>query len=295
MTSRVFHFTYQSHVRSPRYSKSGVQLWDRELHHVRDGEPMLELMDVLREASFSWGETLLNLTFQVTRKPKDVSTEKFLSDLPSVTDIPAINEDDLIVATTRCPLSDTPGHDMKAIPQSGTDLERVIFHTLSRSFFEQCSRSAISFRGGLRDLMWGGKRMEPDLDFKTNRGIDMEDGYAYGFVLFAPYLLRPASDSSGADSEVRYRFLHCFGMGGVENWIFSRHLRLHMRKLVLKIVASGKFWCVVGRWKPPRRDTRVAIRPFSLAFADQLGVEIPVVAWSNAPHLGKPWHMHQPG
>lgn len=267
MAKHVFHFGYPVYPHNPRRAGGTTLLWDRDLHRIRDGHAMLELMDVLRDAGFVWGDTLLNLSWG-----------RGDGKAPPISGAPSICRQDLIVATTRCPLNDSPLDDRKAIVASGTPLEALIFHTLRECFFEECSRAVVSARGSLRTLFVANKE-RPTIDFISRRGVGA-DGHAYGFLAYAPWLLAPSG------TVVHRKLLLSFGMGGVENLLWARSLRRIHRRLLLHVLGSRAFWFVLGKWKP----VRAPARPSTLAFSDQIRPRISISASCVAPHRNAPWH-----
>lgn len=270
--SRVFHFSYQGRPHNPRFV-DGVLSWTRDLHRVRDGQAMLELMEPLAAAGYTFGDTILNLSWEKDddgpAPPWDERTD------------PARERDDLIVMTTRCPLDDKQqGRGRKQISPSSTPLEQCIFATVRRCFLRNCSRKKVDVNDQLADLLRSRGHDTP-FSFIEREGVTEDDREAYGFLLYAPFLL-PLSAPSPVPSS---RLLICFGMAGVENWVWARMVRRRLSRLVRSVSSSADFWFVAARWNPPA----IPERPLSLRWSDKATPEPVAVARCSNPHGGEPW------
>jgi hypothetical protein len=267
--SKVFHFSYQGRPHNPRFV-GGVLSWTRDLHRVRDGHAMLELMAPLAAAGYTFGDTILNLSWERGDGPAPAWDEQ--------TD-PVRERDDLIVMTTRCPLDDRR-QSRKQISPSSTPLEQCIFSTVRKCFLRTCSRRQVEVNDALADLLRA-RGCRSSFSFIERQGVTEDEREAYGFLLFAPALLPMATPSPVTPS----RLLVSFGMAGIENWLWARMLRRRFSGLLRDIACSSDYWFVVARWAPPT----IPERPLSLQWSDKATPKLVAVARCSNPLRGTPW------
>jgi len=123
---RFYHFSYMSHQKEDR------SLWP---HQVRDGDAFAELSPVLLARGWNYGGIVFNYPADTEGdRSKDFSA--------------TIGDSDLLVLTTRPPLSDRPLREKKVVTPSGTWLEERIFDAL-RSYFSHCSRAEVALQSRL--------------------------------------------------------------------------------------------------------------------------------------------------
>jgi hypothetical protein len=305
MPGRVFHFTYAVKPENPKYEDDDTTLrWERDLHLIRDASAFIELSETIFDAGYSWGDTVLNLYWE-----KGGQT-------PEPTNAPALEDGDLIVMTTRCPLHDHEDEETtKKIRRGHTKLEETVFHTVRYCFLEHSERGKISLAEPLRDfrkregLVPGsfefskrtgeekakgtGKREEAKEEQEEEKAKGKHKKQILGFLLFAPHLI---------EKETKKRFkrklLVSFGVAGVENLLWARTLRRLHSDLLSQIVKSDDFWCVIGRWDP--EQSKAPRRPETLSFADGITLDLEVVAcrlcvdqneWQRAVKEGGAWQL----
>lgn len=102
-------------------------------HQVRDGDAALQLFDALRDLGYEHGDLFINWPCE----PGTADT--------SIADFTRLHmdENDLLLLTTRPPLTDEPDQQ-KPNYASGTELEARIFESLWEKGFHECSRTCVS-------------------------------------------------------------------------------------------------------------------------------------------------------
>ena len=122
---RVTHFSYYSELR-----KNEVPL----VHKLRDGNAFSEVMEALRDRGYRYDRLIINTP--------DAA--------PHAYDSYAFTPDDLLVVTTRPPLSDD--YEKRKIARTGTSME-ARFLTLIGQYFQRCSIDNILLRKELADCL----------------------------------------------------------------------------------------------------------------------------------------------
>ena len=102
----------------------------------RDPEANLQLRIALQELGFEFGETILNFPAD------DVTFDLLPREQLREVELPFVDRNDILAATTRPPLSDGRQGDKKKIEPANTTIERMIFDHYFR-YFRVCSRSHV--------------------------------------------------------------------------------------------------------------------------------------------------------
>ncbi|MBN2576220.1 MAG: hypothetical protein JXP73_16790 [Deltaproteobacteria bacterium] len=291
---RVFQFTYPvtphyiRYVAGPSPSEEEI-LWDRQLHLIRDASAFVELYETFIESRWTLGETILNLPKDIPR-PTDaaaqaVTVEAAAVDDDATTEDLKLSESDLIVITTRVPLDDER-EARKRIHRTYTHREGIVFSTVRQCFLKWCTRGQIVLAWPIQELRHSLGLLEGNFQI-SHRAATAQDGKNVAFLLFAPQPIgRDGNRLTGP------KLLVSFSPAGVENWLWARALRRLHRDLLLQILGSDKYWCVVGTWDPMKM--RIPRRPSTLAFADGVRPDLQV-AWSKAPYeKGAVWERLLP-
>ena len=161
---------------------------------------------------------------------------------PIQSDHHRIRKGDMIVTVTRPPLHDEVFCTKKYVPRSGTDLERRIFDAVLR-WLEICSRNQLrlsepvvaAWEARLRRELASPPRETP-ADFTVSQNCDarLKEWSPLGSAA-RPHRLNHGSDYRSLGcfihlpriEDLDCRLLVCFGMGSLENLIWSRIVRTH--------------------------------------------------------------------
>jgi len=185
------------------------------IHQLRDGDAFSELAAALYTRGYRYGGLFLNL-------PPD-EPEKELS-----VDVSSLTSADLLVLNTRPPIHDREEEVNRPVPESFTDLEKLIFQVLKR-YFETCSRSHILMAQRLADRLPESFRNRANIMFRMNRDASYIKYREYGDRLWqkptvegltAVYLIQiPHLWENGPG------LLVAFGMAGTETLVWNYLLR----------------------------------------------------------------------
>jgi hypothetical protein len=285
---RVFQFAYPVTPHNLRYggpSQSEDEiLWDRQLHFIRDASAFVELFEIIIDAGWTMGETILNLPKGIPH-PNGAAAQTPMHEAAAVDDASATTEDlklsesDLIVSTTRVPLDDDQETGYQRIPRSHSPRESIVFSTVRQCFLEWCTRGQITLAWPIQELRHRLGLREGSFQFNRRTAVTVTSGKNMGFLLYAPHLIDPEQKQPPGP-----KLLVSFAPAGVENWLWARALRRLHRDLLLQIIGSDMHWCVIGTWDPT--ESPIPPRPPTLAFADGIRPDL-AVAWSKAPYEEK--------
>jgi len=208
---RIFRFQYFTSVHFPL------------LHQARDTTIFLEVINLFLKHGFSYEDTFMNY-------PKMKDKTQFVFDF---------HEDDLVVLTTRPPLSDK--YQRRTIYQSGHELE-VKMLILINSCFISLSRQVMYLTKELSAHLPRRFQNRASIEFyvqqnKTSKPAGYkqvaryENGIDRGWVKWSkPDHPRPAKSCAfliffKASQFLPFKLMFIFGLGGEEGLIFSRILR----------------------------------------------------------------------
>ncbi len=162
-----------------------------------------------------------------------------------------IRADDLIILTTRPPLSDHRDRNTKRrIDRSGTDLETRLLAAIEASFLSWCSRSRVTVSIRVRDKLYSMQsRRLADVKFEINRKawpkLRGYSGQALGYLLYLPKVWVDGP-----------RFLSIFGLGGAETLLWAYLLATRYRGLLTAMLASKREGFAILKFDAPLRDPR---------------------------------------
>jgi hypothetical protein len=184
-------------------------------HQIRDGEAYIELMPVFEKLGWTFGGHILNYPVK----------SQNLSGTP-----PVLGAGDVVVITTRPPISEEEDRARKKIPRMNGELENQIIDAL-KTVFRKCSRKCVCFNK---------KIIAMDRDkFKKRSKLSFYE-YAYDapyddemmLLLKKPsnglkstgffYVHLPPADNRG------YEIIAAFGMSGLQTLVWSYLLRTKM-------------------------------------------------------------------
>ena len=182
--------------------------------------------------------------------------------------LPFVQEDDLLLQTTRPPLSDGIIPARKKIEPSNTTLERAIFNHFWR-YFDECMRKRVVLRNAVADFLPRGFKDRQEMMFH-------QKGCAYKF-LQAPGMSCSAKTPEGnATSAFLLRvesivpqgpgFIAAFGMNAQVTQGFNRLLRYRFPHLL-----EGR-----GLTMVELRPTKAPARPMTDAWMDDWQADVPL-------------------
>lgn len=133
---------------------------DRPLHIVpaRDAEANFELRLAAHAYGYGFGTTVLNLPSQKR------SFELLPPSEQRVVDLPFLGGDDVLLCTTRPPLSDFVQDDRKKVEPGNSTLEDAMFQHYFR-YFDRCSRASIKFTEQAEACLPLGKKNRGEMGF----------------------------------------------------------------------------------------------------------------------------------
>jgi hypothetical protein len=102
---------------------------------MRDGEAAIYVLMRFAEMGYRFGGTIMNLPPAPGESPRQEDLSRF-------------RRGDRIVAVGRLPLNDREVGELRAIPQSDSNLETILFRELRKTFFS-CARSEIVLQPGV--------------------------------------------------------------------------------------------------------------------------------------------------
>jgi hypothetical protein len=254
-SNRVFWFSYHAplwEIKGP-YRKGALD-YSPFVHQVRDGAAFCELLTVLLTGGYNYGGLLLNL-------PR----KAFPSPPPAAEKLPTFAAKDLIVLTTRPPLSDGPTSKARPIDRSDTPLEHIIFDAMKRCFFSYCSRSRVTLAPAItqslsclsaEERLWGDVLFhQKGGDFFHERWVKQHklsketQGHTAGYLCYMPCL---PDNKAG--------LLAAFGLSGVSTLFWATEFREYYSTLLSEILKSDTARFVLARLDIPQ----LAARPTSL-------------------------------
>ncbi len=161
---RVYHLAWYFSEKFPR------------INHLRDTASFTLLMSILNQHGFVYGDTILNLPSKST-----MDSSKFV-----------FSPQDLVVLTTRPPISDLDMEDRRRIYRSGGDLETHILFTLKSKIFRVASRSHIKLTETLASRLPVEYLNRSDIQFFCNRSkANPQQLSSYRFLKKYPWDLPP--------------------------------------------------------------------------------------------------------
>lgn len=241
--TRYHRFAYSTPLRTGEVAN---------VSHIRDGAAFTEITAPLSNLGCEYGEILFNPPFD-HKKDKKLGPEHFRFIKPT----------DLIVLTTRPPLTDPEHGDKKYLHRSYTHLEDQVFAEVTK-YIEVCARSHVKLSPAVGDGF-----DKADLEFYQHKGARLKSfkglkefkdkppprgsALAFGFFLRTPSI--PVYGCG---------LLACFGMGGSETLIWNRIVRSRYPQWVHQPCF------VIGQF-----DLKgLPAQPHTLTFVDDLKVEI---------------------
>jgi hypothetical protein len=219
---------------------------------IRDGAAFSEITAPLAKLGYEYGEMLWNPPYR-RRKFKKVGRDQY----------DFITPQDVVVLTTRPPLSDHTYGDKKRMLRSCTHLEDQIFK-VCRRYFTVCARSHVQIRKSIC-----GKFEKGYLAFHQHKGARLK---YFGRVDFHKTKNVPKGSHTAicfflrvnAIPEYGCGLVVSFGMGGWETLIWNRIVRTkHPEWLKRPCFVVGEFDM---NGLPPR--------PATLKFVEQIKVDI---------------------
>ena len=128
------------------------------LASTRDPEANAQLRIALHGLGYDFGESILN--FPPNQSNFDLLPEESLTRV----ELPFVHEEDILVLTTRAPLSDGIHMDSKKIEPSNSNIERALFFQLWR-YFKVCSRSFVALTDEAASFLPIGKKNRAEMTF----------------------------------------------------------------------------------------------------------------------------------
>ena len=230
---RYFWFSYQAPARTLRRQQ--------DIHLIRDGAAFPELAAVLASIGYSYGGLLLNFP-----------SRKSLGTRP--VDIPTLTPADLLVLTTKPPISDEKEEDRRKVARSHTSLEERVLAALD-PFFEICSRAHVKLSRTLSARLPRRLANRANILFATysNACCKVYQSYAGAqwdapdnpniTITYLAYTPRVWPDGPA--------LLLSFGMGGIETLMWNLLLRTQHSSLLEEIVACGQRRFLMGEMTMP--------------------------------------------
>lgn len=239
---RFYHFSYMSHQKDDRSLRP---------HQLRDGDAFAELSSVLLSHGWNYGGIVFNYPANIDRD----ESKKFASTFGS---------SDLLVLTTRPPLSDRPHREKKVVTPSNTWLERKIFDVL-RSYFSHCSRLEVALQEQLAVHLPGDYSNRAILSFYTSAEAAYKTAIPYKASASYAQWNENTTASYLVYSQALWnsgpRLLCVFCMGGTIGLIWAYLIRTRFPEL---IEGEPRFVMAEITRSGPLPST-----PVDLSFADQ--------------------------
>ena len=114
-------------------------------HQIRDGDAALQLVDALRNLGYEYGDLFINWPHESGTADTSIADFARLD----------MDENDVLLLTTRPPLTDEPDQQ-KPNYASGTELEKRVFEALGARCLSECSRTCVSTLPVLRKTFRAG-------------------------------------------------------------------------------------------------------------------------------------------
>jgi hypothetical protein len=248
---RFYHFSY---LRQP-VSHEGPRIYE-----LRDGDAFAELQPVLFDLGYEYGGLLLN------QRPEAGSEL-----------LPRLSRDDLIVLTTRPPITDDGTMaNRKFIERTDGDLEKAILNA-ARPVFEICNRKFIRLTEHAAAGLPPAASDRAEVEFRVYKRGGHE--FAYYYRLRNAHAPRARSRTSHAPTHAKTTstfllrtpigpngpmLLNAFGMDGVTTLVWCYLLRTKYSRL---LGTPGFTMAEIAAGELPRR-------PLDLAFADRWRVRL---------------------
>lgn len=214
------------------YSNTGPED-EPKLFQGRDGIAFNELAAALTEQGYEYGTTI----------------HFYPDDKRSIKEFPNLRANDLLVLTTRPPLSDREGflHPKKIIRNSKNDLEKLIFKQLFK-YFSHCTRTQLSLSPEAQECLTADVRKWKSLEFfevsrvahpyaeahirRHAAAAEKPEGKRPSTAAFILHVnsLPGVDDTPGLPCGL----LACFGMDGYSTLIWNRIVRLKYPLLLTK-------------------------------------------------------------
>jgi hypothetical protein len=174
---RYFHLTYSSAAPDDVH----------KLFKVRDGAAFNELAATLPPLGYQYGTTI----------------HFYPNDKRPLNDLPELRSNDLLVLTTRPPLTDREAvhKPRRIILSSQNDLEKLIFKQLFHHI-SYCTRRHIHLAAGARDRLAADPRKWESLEFYENSGAT----HPLGVSIIKKHLGLPKKQQAGDKSTVAFLF-----------------------------------------------------------------------------------------
>ncbi len=125
---------------------------------TRDPEANTQLRVALTKLGYDFGESILN--FPPDQCNFDLLPEESLTHV----ELPFVQKKDILVLSTRAPLSDGLHMDSKKIEPSNTNIERAMFHHFWR-YFRVSSRSFVALTEEAASFLPEGKKNRAEMTF----------------------------------------------------------------------------------------------------------------------------------
>jgi len=177
LSRRHFHLTYSSAAPDDIH----------KLFKVRDGAAFNELAATLAGLGYQYGTTI----------------HFYPNDKRPLKDLPALRATDLLVLTTRPPLTDREAvhKPRRIILSSENDLEKLIFKQLFHHI-SYCTRRHIHLAPAARDRLAAEPQKWESLEFYENSGAT----HPLGVSIIKKHLGLPKKQQAGANSTVAFLF-----------------------------------------------------------------------------------------
>jgi len=220
---RDYHLTYSSAAPDDVH----------KLFKGRDGAAFDELAATLAPLGYRYGTTI----------------HFYPNDKRPLSDLPKLNANDILVLTTRPPLTDREADNppRRIILSSENDLEKLIFNQLFQHI-SHCTRKNIKLTQAAQDCLNADVRKWKSLEFYENSGAT----HPHGVAIIRKHLALPLKEQRGANSTVAFLFradslpgvagtpglpcalLASFGMDGYSTIIWNTIVRYQYPQFVAK-------------------------------------------------------------
>ena len=214
--SRYFRFSYTNIPKGGRERETRQVRRDinPKIFQVRDGAAFHELAAVLSQNGHQYGTLIHNYPFHAAGQAE----------------FDFLKPDDILLVTTRPPLSDVRAENRRYVLESGSFLEKAIFEEL-RKYFSLLSRAEVCLSDHAASFLKEEDRDKADMEFYQHGSARIHrhrQGHEFrykelpgGSNITACYFLH-----LGRMKNCPCRLIVSFGMGGYENLIWNRLVRL---------------------------------------------------------------------
>jgi hypothetical protein len=254
----------------------GDRPFETQIHKIRDGLAIAELISVFYEAHYFFGGTILNIPKAVQDK---LAPERIKDETRQ------IGIGDIVLLPTRPALDDDASEIKRPIRRSESVFEENIFKSM-RTFFQTCDRSQIILSPHLKPdtndervqefrvvsfYQTGGGRVQKLNALRAPRS-PAETRLTLGYLVSVPTV-----------PPYGFRLLVAFGLGGTETLWFSHLLRLAYPQYLHQAIRSEE----LRMWMVPFLVPDYAPYPFLQADLSYLRPKREysnVISWSLAPN-----------